>query len=565
MLVYGDRSEQVDPGALLATLGKELRKLAEAPPGLARHGRLLAALIEAGRLQQGVADADFGETATDRRCPAAEEIGRFVTKLARAVCASWERDFGGSLALPGVPKTPLPSRVQLREVEGYAFYAVYPEAWIDAARALVLEGPPRVIGIRSIGTSLAAVAAAALGAPPPATVRPTGHPFARRLSIAPDLAAQILSVPNAHYVVVDEGPGLSGSSFGAVADWLEEQGVPLRRIAFLPSHDGAPGAEASAAHRERWDRVQRIPADFGPRLASLLTGWLEDALGPLDAPLTEISGGAWRAHVYSDEADWPAANPQQERRKFLASASGETWLVKFAGLGAIGARKLERARALHAVGFAPEPRALANGFIVERWHGDAPRGRPPLDTVAPERGASIGEQLEMIRRKIGLALGAAAAARLKAPRFETSVRPVETDNRPDPHEWVEAQPGRWLKTDALDHHAAHDLIGCQDIVWDVAGAIVEFGLDEAQAAALSGAVASAAGRAIDPALTAFFVIAYSAFRLGEATLAAERSQGAEQARLQGKVARYAARIRIALALPERNVSGTEPGIRRFES
>jgi hypothetical protein len=30
---------------------------------------------------------------------------------------------------------------------------------------------------------------------------------------------------------------------------------------------------------------------------------------------------------------------------------------------------------------------------------------------------------------------------------------------------------RLLKTDALDYHAGHDPIGCQDIAWDIAGAI----------------------------------------------------------------------------------------------
>ncbi|HEX8192235.1 MAG TPA: hypothetical protein VF552_04990 [Allosphingosinicella sp.] len=562
MLVYGDRSEQADAAARLAELRADIADLGETPPGLERHGRLVAALIEAGRLQQGVADADFAACGSDRRCPAADALGTLTLGLAQSVITSWESGFAAALDLPPIPDVPLPAIVEMREAEGYAFYAVYPEAYADAARALVLRGPPRVIGIRSIGTSLAAVAAAALGAPPPATVRPTGHPFARRLSVAPDLAAHILSDPAAHYVVVDEGPGLSGSSFGAVADWLEAQGVPLERIAFLPSHAGEPGAAASAPHRDRWQKVQRVAADFGPRLGDLLAGWLGHAIGPLDAPLTEISGGAWRGHVYRDEADWPAADPQSERRKFLATAHGETWLVKYAGLGRTGAHKLDRARTLHAAGLAPEPRALVNGFLVERWHGEAARGgRPPPGTVAryigararlfpaaPGRGATLPELLEMSRRNIGLALGEGAAARLQLP--PGTPRPIETDNRLDLHEWVEASPGRWLKTDALDHHAAHDLIGCQDLAWDVAGAIVEFDIGEADAAIFAASVATAAGRAVDPALTAFLLVAYSAFRLGQASLAADRAAGdpTERARLDARMAFYSHRIRQAPAL-----------------
>ena len=34
-----------------------------------------------------------------------------------------------------------------------------------------------------------------------------------------------------------------------------------------------------------------------------------------------------------------------------------------------------------------------------------------------------------------------------------------------------------MKTDALDHAFGHDLVGCQDIAWDLAGAAVEFDLD----------------------------------------------------------------------------------------
>ena len=558
MLVYGDRSERVDAAAFLADLRRELAALAVFPPGLSRHGRLVATLIEAGRLQQGVADADFAACGADRRTEAAETLGRFIHALAQAVRASWEKGFGGNLDLPEVPDAALPANVDVRTVEGYAFYAVYPEAYAEAARALVLSGPPRVIGIRSIGTSLAAVAAAALGAPPPVTVRPTGHPFDRRLSIAPDLAADTLSDPAAHYIVADEGPGLSGSSFGAVADWLQAHGVPLERIAFLPSHGGAPGAQASAAHRARWAQVQRVPADFGPRLGDLLGGWIEDAIGPLDAPLVEISGGGWRHHVYGDPADWPAADPQGERRKFLAAAAGETWLVKYAGLGRTGAGKLDRARALHAAGFASEPRALVNGFLVERWHGGAGRGRPPLGTVArylsararlfpaaEGRGASLSELAELSRRNIGLALGEELASRIGVPeQLSARPTPVETDNRLDLHEWIEPEPGRWLKTDALDHHAAHDLVGCQDIAWDVAGAITEFDLGDDEGARFAGSL----GVPVDPGLTAFFLLAYPAFRLGEATLAADRMghDPGEQRRLEAKASGYIRRIRHAL-------------------
>jgi len=43
-------------------------------------------------------------------------------------------------------------------------------------------------------------------------------------------------------------------------------------------------------------------------------------------------------------------------------------------------------------------------------------------------------------------------------------------------EWVVVD-GTFVKTDAVDHHAAHDLVGCQDLAWDIAGASHELGLE----------------------------------------------------------------------------------------
>ena len=61
-------------------------------------------------------------------------------------------------------------------------------------------------------------------------------------------------------------------------------------------------------------------------------------------------------------------------------------------------------------------------------------------------------------------------------RLERVVRPVEIDGRL--HAWSYLRrDGHLLKTDALDHHAGHDLVGCQDIAWDIVGAKIELGPD----------------------------------------------------------------------------------------
>jgi hypothetical protein len=428
------------------------------------------------------------------------------------------------------------------------------------------EGSEIVIGIRSIGTGLAALAAAALGAPPPSTVRPTGHPFTRELRVGPDLAADLIRDPAARYIIVDEGPGLSGSSFGAVADFLEAHGVDRSRIAFLPSHAGDLGPQASDAHRARWTAAPRPVVSMDALLLpDRLASWVETLVGPLTAPLEDVSGGAWRARFYADELDWPAVAPNWERRKFLAHAADGPWLVKFAGLGRTGAARLAVARSLHAAGFSPEPRGLVHGFLVERWHSDARPLEPgePLSTevervaaylslrsclfpASDGSGASLETLLKMARYNAAQLLGDRRAAALDhwRPRLgdlAPRVHRVRTDNRLDAHEWLRLPDGRLLKADALDHSAAHDLIGCQSIEWDVAGAATELGLSIVP---LAAQVAGACGRPVDAELLAFLTPCYLAFRLGAHRMTADglAHWPAEAARNAAAADRYAARL-----------------------
>jgi hypothetical protein len=305
---------------------------------------------------------------------------------------------------------------------------------------------------------------------------------------------------------------------------------------------------------------------------------MADLVGEADGPLEEISGGGWRPLRYAREADWPASNLYLERRKFLLRAGGGTWLLKFAGLGREGARKLERARALHAAGLAPAVAGYRHGFLVERWIG----GAPSLDQglvgardglvahvgrylgfrarhfpAGPERGASLARLWEMARFNTGLALGEDLARKLDrwAPaldRLEGRVRRVETDNRLHAWEWLLMRDGRLLKTDALDHHAGHDLVGCQDIAWDVVGAAIELGLSRPARDRLCGVVEVETGRAVDPDLLALLAPCYVALQLGDRALATEivAEWPAEVDRLRAAVGRYARRLRRALLAGE---------------
>src|SRR5439155_25630735 len=119
----------------------------------------------------------------------------------------------------------------------------------------------------------------------------------------------------------------------------------------------------------------------------------------------------------------------------------------------------------------------------------------------------------MAARNTALGLGAPIALPGVPAALERRVHAVEIDGALHAHEWLVCGDGTLLKADALDHCAAHDLIGCQDIAWDVAGAIAELTLDTVESAELSSLC--------DPDLLAFYRGAYLAFRIGAYRLSAE--------------------------------------------
>ncbi|MGE0870177.1 MAG: hypothetical protein AB7P03_16550 [Kofleriaceae bacterium] len=566
MLVYGDRIRVCDPRHLLARLGDMLDEISAEPAALARHARLVSVFIEAGQLAQGLADAERALRGCDARSRSNDAAMQLLMALAHVIGRSWRNEtielVAARNALTTVTLCRCPEEIDTKRPEGYAFYAVYPEAYLLAAERAAT--PPRhVIGVRSIGTSLAAAVAAGARANLPATVRPTGEPFRRSIVVAPALIAEWTATPVGTIAVVDEGPGLSGSSLGSMLDVLEDHGVPLDRLACYPSHGGDLGPAASPRHRERWHRITRHVIDVDSLIADRLPVWLRELIGPLDQPIVEISAGEWRRRRYSNQRDWPAAVVHQERRKFLAHTAAGTWLARFAGIGSECEGVLSRARAMHAAGFTPQVAGACHGFLVERWHDElAPAGRVDLEQLgrylgfrarlaAPFGGASMRELWHMAHHNIAAALGDDAAIPLDrwSPRLDelsARVRPCAIDGRLHAWEWLDDGRGNVLKADAHDHHAAHDLIGCQDIAWDLAGAATELGLDPDSLGLLTRVVAIHAGVDPDPELVAFARICYPAFQLGRSALAIATSTREEARRLTSEVTRYTGVLRRAL-------------------
>jgi hypothetical protein len=572
MLVYGDGSRLASTRAELDGLAAALRQVAAMPPGIERHGELVSVFIATGALTQGIADAEFAARGCDARSLAQDAAMDGLVRLAEAILQSWTTGFVASpipaAALEALARLPLPEHVELKRPEGYAFYALYPESYLQAASALAGVSPLRVVGIRGIGTGLAALVAAATAAPRPVSVRPTGDPFRRQVNLCEDLAAELAGDPVWRIAIADEGPGLSGSSFGAVADALAERGLPGEQMHFFPSHGGDLGPEASARHRRRWASAPRHHVDFDALVlhaadpAHRLESWVFDLVGAPEAPLEDLSGGAWRSRRFGAEAHWPPCHVQQERRKFLLRTRAGTWLLKFAGLGQDDARKLQLARQLHAAGFTAEPAGSRHGFLVERWiepcrvidQNDRARLVERLaaylgfraGTFPAEQGASLRDLLAMARRNTALALGDGFAERVAAwqpqlDALQSEVRAVCTDNRLHPWEWLQTPDDRLLKADALDHHAAHDLVGCQDVTWDIAGAAVEFALSDEERDELCRIVARFVGRPVHRRLLALSERCYAAFQLGYWSLAADALTAfpAEASRTRAAAAAYA--------------------------
>jgi hypothetical protein len=548
---FGERDREVETRSALAAVAAAVRELPGAPPGPVRHGALASALVRAAALAQGIADAERAPEGDDLG-PGSRESLDALTALARALWASWRTggrsDPPSPAPLEALAMGRVPERVRLRRAEGHAYYAVYPEAHAAAAEPLVGSGAT-VLGIRSIGTGLAAmVAAGAELAPPLATLRPAGHPFRRTVSLAPRLAAVLASRRGRPIAVADEGPGRSGSSFAAVLAALEELGFPTGRVHLFPSHAGGPGPEAGPEILARWEAAPRHHVAFEALLLGdhplALRHLAEDVIGPPAGAPIDLGAGAWRRHAVPVGAPWPPSQGWRERRKYLLTAGGRTWLARFAGLGEEGTSALLRARLLAGAGLTVTPAALRHGFIFAPWLGEAvplhaarlPRSsvlaavRHHLAFVASELparaedGAAPAALLEMARENATEALGAEARAGLAGietmlPEVERTARPVAVDGKVDAWEWLALPGGRILKADALDHHADHALPGCQDALWDVAGVELAFDLEPAEGVGLAHAVRAASPGA-PPRVLPFYRACRSAFELARWSLSA---------------------------------------------
>lgn len=596
MIVYGDPQYETTLSAMVRRLASAIETTARTPANsLGGLDRLRDALIVAGQLEQAVADGLDGILSGSDARHVIDELQSVTDQLAAALCAAlppsgmvtWSTERGvrsmraavQSLdSLKAAPDAPLTVKVP----EGFAFYALYPEAYLAAARCWLDEQAGTrghralVVGIRSIGTTLSAVVGAALGAAGwktrRLTVRPAGEPFARVASIN---ATDARGVDWA--LVVDEGPGLSGSSMASVGEALVRAGIARHRIVFFPGHGGEPGGAARRSVRDWWARTPRAVTPLaelrwhGQRLEELLAAESERVCNRAVIGVEDSGGGLWRAARYASSASWPAVCAPFERpayRCLLADGAAVLWT--FTGLagapeGENGGPESTAARitSLARDGWTVPPLAVALGFVGSRWLAGTPLRRDDASPAVLERigryiARAAGPPLshkeaeparqrldEMIYWNVWEILGEAAAERVRtwhgAAPDRTWADPSRRygDGRLAPHEWVRTVEGAVMKVDAAGHEQDHTVVGVQPIDWDIAGAIVEWDLTERAAAPLLAAVEAGGVAPPSAASLAYYRLAYTAFRAGQTSMCAGMTADPlEHARLQQAHAGY---------------------------
>lgn len=493
--------------------------------------RLVDALIRTGELETALADSGS---------EAAHAVAGITNALAAGLVAHAPCPVPLHHLAPIAAEIPVPEQIELSTPEGFAYYALHPLAYAELfSRLRFNTARVAVIGIRSIGSTLSAVVVAAAAKQnmraDRITVRPGGHPYDRKTRFT---SAQLRWIAGARheraeFLVVDEGPGLSGSSFLSVGEALLGAGVERTRIHFLCSHEVDPSALVSSNAAERW--------------CGFRSHWVH-AHKPPGEGLIDVSAGRWRESFLDDRSvpSWT----HMERMKFL-SRDGRR-LLKFAGLGRFGEVTERRAQLLASGGFAPQCFGVHDGYAeYEMLRGRPMRAddlsRPVIERIADYCAMrttqfaveNAGEsQLEaMARYNYEQEFGEPAPRWLQLP---SSTSPVLCDGRMQPHEWIVAPDGKILKTDGESHGDDHFFPGPTDIAWDLAGAIVEWQMDRGAEDLLLLRFARLTGDDAAPRIEVYKA-AYCLFGMSYSTMAANAlSRDQEYPRLVAASERYRA-------------------------
>jgi hypothetical protein len=554
LLVFRGGQRRVCGHKLKAAVAEQLRLLCV---GNSR-GPLIGALLRAGELECGLADAEAedahsAELLTDRIADALLQGGRWGGspqsdfQTSNSLSANFQ-NISFQTLLDAAEGLPAIEQLSIATPEGFAYYALHPLAYADVLDQVCgLEAPLLIVGIRSIGTTLSAVMAVAARRQgrkiDRLTVRPQGHPYNRSAEFSARQLAAIdqYALFDATFAVVDEGPGLSGSSFLAVAEALERAGAAREKIVLVSSHSPNVDSLCAADAGRRWRRFRCVAVSGQARRPAEAADF--------------IGGGKWRHRTFASEPEWPAIWTSFERLKYVSSNADkeddEPRLYKFAGLGHYGDDIYARELKVADAGFGLMPRQESDGFVSYPWishQGTSGRSLSSRDT-SPDVLARMAEYCAFRLRTFPVelvelnALQQMAKHNLRELGLDSTIElrlehPVIADGRMQPHEWLMTQEGRLLKTDSGSHGDDHFFPGPTDIAWDLAGAIVEWRMNEPQAREFIDRYRCASGDEPFARINGF-IRAYAVFRAAYCLMAANAMPGSdEEARLRGAAEEY---------------------------
>jgi hypothetical protein len=500
---------------------------------------VLTALLQAGEVECALADAGS---------EAAQSAVAVTDVLANCLTAKSSSESLGRM-LDSVSSAPLPSSLTISRPEGFAYYALHPLDYSEAlSHANEKPNVAVIVGIRSIGTTLSATLKAHLSlASIPCdrfTVRPVGHPFDRKVELSRQerqIVARAIT-EDATFYVVDEGPGLSGSSFLATAEALLKAGIHTSKIVLLCSNQPNCNVLLARNAAERWKRFRTIQAKAGSHL-------------PVEAA-TFWGGGRWREVCFESKQEWPASWVAMERLKFLSPDQRE--LFRFDGLGAYGAQVRERYARVAEAGYGPSCESAGSGFtqfpmikgslaqcvtreLVERA-ADYCAFRAQELAAEVALNSALEEMARVnVERELGCGIG-------NDFRLEIA-RPVLADGKMSLHEWLDPEDGGpTLKLDSAAHGDDHFFPGPTDIAWDLAGTIIEWQMDQSAADEFLARYERLTNDRVRARLRSY-EIAYAAFRMGYSKMAAAAMSGQEEeSRLRREYHRYRERLSGMLAL-----------------
>jgi hypothetical protein len=526
--VFRDGRKSVSGARLLNELRAALKQLLDSSPSQVR-GRALNTLIRAGELESALADAGS---------PTASALASMTDAVAFTLLASDLRcvaKLADSLSNLSLPQT-----IENSPPEGFAYYALHPLDFADAAMRLADPPcPAAIIGIRNIGTTLSAVVVATLriaGSPAERmTVRPAGHPYSRYTHFTSEQIRWIEGQKErrAMFLVVDEGPGRSGSSFLSVGEALIGAGVPAAEITLVGSKAADVNLLCADDAARRWQAFHFLAA------TSRISSRFSDHIF--------VGAGEWRRKMLPQEATWPACWPQMERVKFV-SPDG-TRLYKFEGLGPTGESAQQRSRLVDEAGFGCNVSDAGGGFSCYAVADGVPMTGEEVDESVLERIAQYcafraaefrvdvkPEPLaEMLRFNVSREFQIELNLNLQALQPSSL---IVVDGHMQPHEWLRTSDGILLKTDASTHGDDHFFPGPTDIAWDLAGVAVEWNLHPDAMEFLLARFSQLTGNDVRRRLPVF-MLAYSVFRMAWCKMAMSTGiDSSEEFRLRTAYRRY---------------------------